>query len=106
MRFLVVPCDLDLEWRLTAGEINVRDALTRGKAWLLDFNNDWSPARCWTVDVDELPPGVLPEPGVMLYAHLRPVMARVTVRPRAAEEPPVTLTWAPSQPAFSLAGVG
>jgi hypothetical protein len=85
MRFLVVPCTVDLERRLTAGETDVRDALTRPRGWLFDFGKDWSALRCWKVNIDDLPPRTLPEPGVMLWAHLQPVMNVMMVRPCSAE---------------------
>jgi hypothetical protein len=105
LRFLVVPFSEDLERRLTSGEMNVRDALTRAKAWLFDFGNDWSPLSCWEINVDDLPPGVLPEPGVMLWPHLQPVMNRVTLRPSAAETP-ITFASLPSPVTCFAIGVG
>jgi hypothetical protein len=81
LRFLVVPFSEDLERRLTAGAIDVRDALSRPQAWLFDLGNDGSPLRCWQVDVEGLPPDVLPKPGVLLWADLPPIISSPTPGP-------------------------
>jgi hypothetical protein len=73
-RFLLVPFDADLEQQLTAGQIDLRDALTRSPAWIVDVANDWQPLALWLVEVESLPANVLPRPGVMLWASLRPVL--------------------------------
>jgi hypothetical protein len=83
MRYLVVPFSADLERRLVVGQINLRDALTMPSAWLFDIGNDWRPTACWKIDVDDLPPSVLPAPGVMLYSHLRPIIRETVARPAA-----------------------
>jgi len=66
MRYLVVPFGDGLETRLTNGDINVRDALTRPKMWVFDLDNSWQPVRCWRVSVDDLPSHLLPRPGAAL----------------------------------------
>lgn len=84
IRFVVVPFSEDLERQLVTGDINLRDALTRPRTWVFDLNKQWQPIRCWRVNSGELPPRVLPRPGVMLYAHLTPVMNRDVVLPATA----------------------
>lgn len=85
IRFLVVPFSDALEHRLVTGDINLRDALTRPKMWVFDLNKKWEPVRCWRVSDKDLPAGLLPKPGVMLWTHLRPIMKRLTVRPGGNE---------------------
>jgi hypothetical protein len=84
-RFLVVPSNEGLERRLTRGEINVRDAFWRPRAWFFDLGNDWQPLRAWEVDVENLPPEMLPQPGVMLWPHLTPVINGPAMRACAGE---------------------
>ena len=74
VRYLVVPCSDSLKERLISGKINLRDALSQGKAWVFDLDNDWKPRSASRVNVDDLPEDALPEPGVMLYAHLTPIV--------------------------------
>lgn len=69
VRFLVVAFSDELVERLTSGIINMRDALTRPRAWIFDIDNDSNPVGAWRIDVDDLPPGMLPQPGVMLWKH-------------------------------------
>src|SRR5262245_12983338 len=79
-RFLVVTFSERLLDALTAGSMNVRDALTRPQSWLVDLDNDWQLTGSWRIDVDTLPTGVIPEPGVMLWRHLTPVINPVVLR--------------------------
>jgi hypothetical protein len=81
VRYLVVPCSEDLEAKLVTGKINLRDALTRNRAWIFDLDNQWEPVRAWRVNVDDLPWEALPRPGVMIYAHLSPVINAMKARP-------------------------
>jgi hypothetical protein len=81
LRFLVVPFSAELERELTSGAINVRDALTQHRAWLFDVDHDWQVSIAWEVDIDDIPPGVLPQPGVMLWRHLPSIVWRE--RPRS-----------------------
>lgn len=71
MRFLIVPFSEDLERRLTAGEINLRDALTRPLAWVFDVNYGWEVVGVWKVEIDDLPANVIPKAGIMLWPHLQ-----------------------------------
>jgi hypothetical protein len=83
VRYLVVPCSDDLERELVTGKINLRDALTKNRAWIFDLNTHWDPVRAWRISVDDLPANILPNPGVMLYAHLPRVVNAMTARPWA-----------------------
>src|SRR5438128_291687 len=74
MRFLVVSFSARLLDDLTSGKINMRDALSRPRAWLVDVDNDWRITRSWRVDIEAVPDDVLPRPGVMLWRHLTPVI--------------------------------
>jgi hypothetical protein len=96
LRFLVVPFSPELEWQLTEGKINLREALTRPRAWLVDLSYEWQPIRCWELQIENVPAQVLPAPGVMLWAHLRPVSRTAIDRPIAT-----TTTLAPVGP-FSV----
>jgi hypothetical protein len=84
-RFLVVAFSENLLRDLTTGEINIRDALSRPRAWIVDLNDDWEVAECWRVNVDELPASILPKAGVMLWAHLQPRVKRTSTRAFASE---------------------
>jgi len=87
MRFLVVPFSADLEERLTAGEMNLRDALMQSSAWILDVNFEWKTTGLWQVEVASLPPKTIPKTGVMLWPHLR---SRTTTTAVSTETPPAT----------------
>ena len=76
VRFLVVPFDEDQERRLVTGKINLRDALTPPRMFVFDLDQQWTPVRCWQVSLDDLPPQLLPKPGVMLWRNLPSVMSR------------------------------
>lgn len=98
LRFLVVPCGEDAERRLATGKTNVRDALSRPKAWILDLGYDWTPRHCWKVEVDDLPSCVLPKQGVMLYSHLPSLISQAVARAGSAE----TVIHPPSFPVPAL----
>ena len=67
MRFLVVPCSENLERQLTAGEINLHDALMRPRAWIFDLDFQWILKDSWEVQVEDVPATSF-EPGVKLSA--------------------------------------
>jgi hypothetical protein len=77
-RFLLVPFDSGMEQQLTSGQISLRDALTRPAARIVDVGNDGRPVAIWRVEVEKLPGGVLPQPGVMLWANLQPAVNGTT----------------------------
>ena len=85
VRYLVVPCDEDLERRITSGEINLRDALTNERAWICDLSANWIVSKSWQVNVDDLPWKARPLPGVMLHSNMRPVYRISTFRPCTSE---------------------
>lgn len=85
VRYLIVPCDVDLEQRLVTGKINLRDALTQNRGWIFDLNNEWEPIGAWKVNVDNLPGDTLPRPGVMPFAHLQRVVNASKARAWANE---------------------
>jgi len=80
MRFLVVPFHQYLEWKLTTGQIDLREALASVRAWIFDLDYRWQVSDAWQVDTDNLPGNAIPKPGVMLWAHLQPVMSPVMSR--------------------------
>ena len=86
VRFLVVPFSDELERRLVSGDINLRDALTRPQMWVFDLDQSWEPVRCWRVVERDLPKGLLPEPGVMLWASQTPVISDATIRSGAGSK--------------------
>lgn len=71
-RYLIVPSSDDLESRLAIGDIDIRGALWQQTAWIFDIDNDWNAVRAWAVNIADLPPKVIPQPGVMLWGHLPP----------------------------------
>jgi hypothetical protein len=75
VRYLVVPCRDELDKKLVAGQVDVREALYQSPAWIFDLDNNWEPLRAWSVAIDDLPPNAIPRPGLMLYAHLPPKAA-------------------------------
>src|SRR5262249_28485360 len=85
MRFVVVPLSRELEQELVAGGINLREALSRPRAWVFDLRKDWTAERAWSVELEHLPRGVLPRPGVMLYRHLPSVVRQWAPRAAARE---------------------
>ncbi len=104
VRFLVVAFSELLLERLMNGKINMRDALTRPRAWLFDVDHDAKPVRAWRIDVDELPAGILPEPGVMLWRHLPRVTERMLSRP-ASHSAVINIFSYPNWPHERLASV-
>lgn|SRR5262245_5802872 len=72
MRFLVVPFGDDHLRRLTEGEDNLHDALTKPRAWVFDIGFDWSRKAAWEVQIEDIPRDSIPRPGVMLWPHLKP----------------------------------
>ena len=87
MRYLVVPFTDNLLRGLTAGDLPLQTALTQNRSWLFDVGNDWRPLRCWQIDGSRVPPGVLPKPGVLLWADLAPARNGVT-SPSSLEQLP------------------
>src|SRR5262249_42930672 len=85
LRFLVVPFSEGQVWGLTRGHASLLDALLQSRARLIDVGNDWRPLRCWDVDIGSIPPRVLPAPGVMLWAHLTPIVRDALPRAGAGE---------------------
>jgi hypothetical protein len=106
LRFLVVPCSDDLERALTAGAINLRDALARPRAWLFDLSYQWQIRSAWQTDVDSLPPFLLPRPGVMLWRHLTPVINPLAPRPATSQHQIVSSAFAGTGGRHILAGAG
>jgi hypothetical protein len=84
-RFLVVAFSETLLQELTTGGINVRDALSRPRAWIFDLDDEWDVVRCWRINVDDLPEGVLPKAGVMLWSNLPTRIKTTAARPGASE---------------------
>ena len=67
VRFLVVSFSDELQAKLLAGDIDMRETLTRQPMWLFDLDKKWEPAGCWQVVPEDLPHDLLPKSGVMLY---------------------------------------
>jgi hypothetical protein len=84
-RFLVVPCDPGKEWQLRSGQVNLLDALSHHKTWIMDLAPDWSVKALWEVDHQAVPAAVLPKPGVMLYRHLKPTVRRAVARSNSSQ---------------------
>lgn len=89
IRFLVVAFSSALLHSLISGKIDVREALSRPRAWIVDLDHDWTPIRAWRVDVDDLPPGILPAPGVMLWPVFQDNAVRYSAHQHAATVPSV-----------------
>jgi hypothetical protein len=57
-RFLLVAFSETQLKELTTGDIDVREALSSPRAWIVDLDDDWKVIQCWRVNVDQLPEGV------------------------------------------------
>ncbi len=79
-RFLVVAFSQSLLEDLTSGNMNMRDALSRPRAWLIDLDNDWRITQTWRIEIEGLPADTLPKPGVMLWRHLPPIINPIVIR--------------------------
>lgn len=69
-RFVVVPFSLSLVDRLKKGQIALLEALDQPRSWVADVEPDGNVHRLWRVDLTDLPTGVLPKPGTLLFASL------------------------------------
>jgi len=84
LRFLVVPCNDYTVSALVKGQLNLRDSLSKRRAWIFDIGNRWETIRAWKVDVDNLPYDALPRPGTMLYSDLPQIIVVNTTRSRSS----------------------
>ncbi|TVR67571.1 MAG: hypothetical protein EA420_00345 [Candidatus Competibacteraceae bacterium] len=73
-RYIVVPTHRRTIARLKQGACALREALDQPWVWILDRRFDGSPVACWRGTLDDLPPEVLPGPGVMLWPDLEPLV--------------------------------
>jgi hypothetical protein len=74
-RFLLVPFDDDLEFRLTTGAITIREALQQPRLWLAEVLNDWTIREIRRVKIDDVPHDNLPRQGTMLWPQLQPILS-------------------------------
>ena len=70
LRFIVAPTNDQVVQRLKTGVVSVRDALSQPWLWVLDTDLGMVPQKSWGCKLADIPSGVLPMPGVMLWAHL------------------------------------
>lgn len=106
MRFLVVPFSEHSERKLTNGELNLHDALMRPRAWIFDLDYQWNVTGSWEIQVENLPPRCVPQPGVMLWSHLPPRIKEASAIFCATETiiPLVVFGDNPTMPYFSPTG--
>lgn len=74
LRYVVATTSENTVQELKHGLISVKQALTRGSLWLVDFDYSLRPRRAFAVTPDELPDDALPADGTMLWAHLEPAL--------------------------------
>ena len=72
-RYIVVVFDETLLDRYKQGLLDVLGSLRQPRSWVVDLSHDWSLHAAWTVKLADLPSGMLPKRGVMLYPHLEPL---------------------------------
>lgn len=93
-RFLVVTTAENTIQALKEGSATVHEALLRGSMWLVDVDMaDAEPRRAYSIQLEQLPPEALPEPGTMLLPELEPAL-RVKLKGepiRAGSVPPAAL---------------
>ena len=75
MRFIVVPTSAQVIQQLKSGVSSVRDALNQPWLWVVDTSADMTPKKSWRCTLADIPPDVLPKPGVMIWPHLEPIFA-------------------------------
>ena len=80
LRFVVVPTDEGDISDIMHGRINLRDSLSKYRAWIFDLNNSWEPVKAWKINIDDLPFDALPRPGTMLRPDFQQVIFRATTR--------------------------
>ena len=73
-RFLVVPITPRQIERLKQGQLTLREALDQPRNWVLEGEPSGEVRQVWLVSFDDLPVGVLPQPGTMLLSSLEPVL--------------------------------
>lgn len=78
---LLTPCGDALLTDLKRGRVPVREALEQSWVWLatLDNRDEWSDA--WAIELGDIPPDHLPQPGVMLLPEHQPVLSTRAVGP-------------------------
>ncbi|MCK5688321.1 hypothetical protein KAI87_03570 [Myxococcota bacterium] len=74
LRYIVSTTTSSAIEDLKSGLLPVRDALTQGWLWLVDFSYGYSPMRIYTITPDQLPENALPLSGTMLLASLEPAL--------------------------------
>ena len=72
MRFIVVPTSERIISELKSGIISVRGALDQPLMWIVETNMEYQPEFASCTSLEELPQGILPEQGLMLWPHLQP----------------------------------
>lgn len=72
MRYIVVPASERIVSELKSGIISVRGALDQPRLWIVETNMEYQPEFASCTSLEELPQGILPEQGLMLWPHLQP----------------------------------
>lgn len=74
-RFLLVPFSMELLARLKLGTLGLLDALRQPRFWIADVQHVWRPMAMWSSSLNSVPPDVLPDPSVMLWPSLEPLIS-------------------------------
>lgn len=74
-RYFVVPTSAKIVEQIKSGASSVREALDQPWVWILDAQFDGTPVNAWKGVLKDIPADALPQPGVMLYPHLEPVLS-------------------------------
>jgi len=73
-RYAVAPTDRRIVRELLSGAISVRDALDQPWTWVVDVGANGSVLSSWAIRITDFPPDALPDPEVLLYPELEPMI--------------------------------
>lgn len=74
LRYIVATTSSEIVRELKQGLVSIRQALTSGSMWLIDFDYAMHPRHAFAVALEDLPGDALPAEGTMLFAHLEPAL--------------------------------
>ncbi|MEO5374922.1 MAG: hypothetical protein H7840_11675 [Alphaproteobacteria bacterium] len=74
-RFLIAPTSENIINELKTGLRSLLEALNQPWIWVAEVDGSAIKQSLWHVSLTSLPAAVLPEPGLMLYPHLEPLIS-------------------------------
>jgi hypothetical protein len=74
LRYVVAPTSEAVIGRLKTGAISIRRALEQNLLWVVDVQRDGQIVKCWSQKFSDLPTDAVPDPDVMLYPELEPMI--------------------------------